>query len=71
MAKSREKFWFVSLNVLRDKNKELIEWIKTESELDQRSISSFCIRVLDEYRKQKEKQNENKNNKGDVGKSSS
>lgn len=63
MPSDREKFWFVSLNILKDKHKDLIEWIKNSSEADSRSISTFCILALEEYRKQKEKQNEN--NKGD------
>jgi hypothetical protein len=36
------------------KHKDLIEWIKEQAKENDRSISSFCISIFKEYKKQKE-----------------
>lgn len=43
---ARSKFNFISLNLLKDKHKGLIKWIKEESFENEMSISSFCIKIL-------------------------
>ena len=51
----KEKFSFISLNLLKKRHKNLIKWIKYLAEDKEMSISSFCISVLEqEYIKQKE-----------------
>ncbi len=51
----KEKFYFVSLNLLRKSHKNLIKWIKYLAKDNEISISSFCIGVLKkEYERQKE-----------------
>lgn len=62
----REKFHFISLNLLKKRHCDVIEWIKKSAEDKEMSISSFCINVLKkEYESQKENNNgkrENRNN---------
>jgi hypothetical protein len=53
------KLYVMSINFDSIKHKDLVEWIKAQAEENDRSISSFCIAALKEYRKQREKQNGN------------
>jgi hypothetical protein len=50
----KDKFYFIALNLLKERHSELIEWIKEEAKKEGRSLSSFCINAVKEYRKQKE-----------------
>lgn len=48
----RDKFYFISLNFIKDKHKDLIEWIKSQADEQESSISSFCINLMKkEYRR--------------------
>ena len=59
----RDKFYFISINLLRDKHKELIAWIKEQADEQESSISSFCINLMKkEYRRSHE---ENKVEQGE------
>jgi len=46
--------YVMSINFDKEKHKDLIEWIKLEADKEDRSISSFCITMFKEYKKQKE-----------------
>ncbi len=53
----RDKYHFISLNLLKKSHRNLIKWIKWMAHDRETSISSFCINVLKkEYEKQKEKE---------------
>lgn len=54
----KSNLYIISLNLVKDKHKDLIEWIKKEAQEEERSISAFCINILKEYKKQKEKMND-------------
>ena len=47
--------YVMSINFDKEKHKDLIEWIKLEADKEDRSISSFCITMFKEYKKQREK----------------
>jgi hemerythrin len=44
--KSKQKLYFITLNLHRKKHAELIEWIKSVAEKDEQSLSSLCIKLL-------------------------
>lgn len=44
--KSKQKLYFITLNLHRKKHAELIEWIKNIAEKDEQSLSSLCIKLL-------------------------
>jgi len=46
MAKNRKDYYFIELNLQRDKHAELIEWIKKKAGENEQSLSSFCIKIL-------------------------
>jgi hypothetical protein len=60
VEKRKEKFYIIALNLLKERHGELIEWIKEEAKKEDRSLSSFCINAVREYRKQKEKEDNGK-----------
>lgn len=43
---ARNKFTFISLNMIKDKHDDLIKWIKEESFEREMSMSAFCISIL-------------------------
>jgi hypothetical protein len=47
--KSKAGLYFIQLNLNKDKHKGLIEWIKSQSDQDEQSMSAFCISILKEY----------------------
>lgn len=44
--KSKEKLYFISLNLVKNKHAELIKWIKESADDNEQSLSSFCILML-------------------------
>ena len=54
VEKRKEKFYVIALNFLKERHGELLDWIKEEAAKEDRSLSSFCINVIKEYKKQKE-----------------
>lgn len=48
---TRNKFKFVTLNLLKAKHKDLIKWIVEQASDSEMSISSFCISVLKKYKR--------------------
>jgi hypothetical protein len=47
--KSKERLYFISLNLVKERHKDLIEWIKKSASKEERSLSSFCILILKKY----------------------
>jgi hypothetical protein len=48
----RDKFYFISLNLLKDKHGDVIEWVKKQADEREMSISSFCISLIkDAYKR--------------------
>jgi hypothetical protein len=43
---SKQNLYFITLNLHREKHKELIEWIKSTAEQEEQSLSSLCIKLL-------------------------
>lgn len=43
---TRDKYRFISLNLLKKSHKNLIEWILWAADDKEISISSFCINIL-------------------------
>ena len=62
MTKAHSNLYIMAVNFDRVKHKELVEWIKKQADLDDRSVSSFCIAAIKEYRKQREAANGQKEN---------
>jgi hypothetical protein len=58
----KDKFFVMAVNFFKDRHADLIEWIKKEAAKEDRSLSSFCINALKEYRRQKEETNAKKEN---------
>ena len=58
MTKTDREYIFVHLNLQKDKHKDLIEWIKTESEENEQSLSAFCILMLKKCMQEAEKDGE-------------
>ena len=53
---AKNKYHFISLNLLKKSHKNLIKWIKWMADDKETSISSFCIGILKkEYELHKEK----------------
>lgn len=50
----RDKYQSIQLNVSKEKNSDLIEWLYEESKKEDRSLNLFIIRVLKEERKRRE-----------------
>lgn len=48
MTNRKEKYWFVTLNMLRDKHRDIIDWVREQADLQDRSISSYVIQILKE-----------------------
>lgn len=48
--KSKNSLYFIQLNLQKEKHKELIEWIKKQADLNEQSLSAFCISILKEYK---------------------
>jgi hypothetical protein len=44
--KSKSGLYFIQLNLQKEKHKGLIEWIKEQAEINEQSLSAFCISVL-------------------------
>jgi len=57
---TKDNFYVMAVNFDREKHKDLVEWLKKQAEENDRSLSSFCISIFKEYRKQKEDENGNK-----------
>lgn len=47
-----KKLYTISVNLDREKQEELIKWIQIMSDEEGRSLSSFCISIIKEYKKQ-------------------
>lgn len=60
MTNRKEKYWFVTLNMLRDKHRDIIDWVRKQADLQDRSISSYVIQIL------KEKYEESENGKNNT-----
>jgi len=54
------KLYVMTVNFDNQKHKGLIEWLKEQADEEDRSLSSFCISIFKEYKKQKEIQNGSK-----------
>ena len=52
MHKKNDDLYFISLNLHREKHKELIEWLKTLADEEEQSLSSLCIKLLKLYKKE-------------------
>ena len=48
MPSDRKKYYFITINLLNDKHKNIIEWIKSGADESEQSLSSFCISKLKE-----------------------
>jgi len=46
----KKNFYFISLNLIKDKHEDLIEWIKQQSSINEQSLSAFCISILKKYK---------------------
>ena len=55
--KSKDKLYFISLNLVKNKHEKLINWIKESANKNEQSLSSFCILML---KKCMERQNDKK-----------
>jgi hypothetical protein len=44
--KSKAGLYFIQLNLQKEKHAGLIEWIKKQAELNEQSLSAFCISIL-------------------------
>ena len=53
--KSKDKFYFIQLNLLKDKHKELIKWIMEQADLNEQSLSAFCIMAIKRFKEEQEK----------------
>ena len=49
-TKAKENLYFISLNLMKDKHKDLIEWIKQQSSNNEQSLSAFCISIIKKYK---------------------
>lgn len=56
----KDKFFVIAVNLFKDRHADLIEWIKEEAIKEDRSLSSFCINAVKEYKKKKEAESGNK-----------
>jgi hypothetical protein len=45
----KKEYYFIQLNLQKEKHKDLIEWIKEKAELNEQSLSAFCIKIIKEY----------------------
>ena len=45
----RQEYNFIQLNLLTEKHKALIEWIKKGAEENEQSLSAFCIKALKDH----------------------
>ena len=57
---TKGKLYVMTINFDNLKHKDLIEWLKIQAEENDRSVSSFCISIFKEYKKQKEASNGDK-----------
>lgn len=58
----KNRFKVVSLNFLKKKHKELLQWVYNEADTREMSVSAFCISVLKNYKANMEKQDEKDGN---------
>ena len=54
----KNRFKVVSLNFLKKKHKELLQWVYNEADSREMSVSAFCISILKHYKANMEKQDE-------------
>ena len=55
---SKNKFKIISLNMLKDKHRELIKWIYDEASNREMSVSGFCISILKQYMEKTNEKND-------------
>ena len=55
---ARDRFYFITLNFIKEKHKDLIEWVKREADDREMSLSSFCISILKKYKADMEEKDE-------------
>ena len=55
----KDKFKIISLNMLKDKHRELIKWVYAEASNREMSVSGFCISILKQYKENIDDKNRN------------
>jgi hypothetical protein len=55
--KSKERLYFLTINFVKDRHKDLIEWLKSAAERNEQSLSAFCITALKRLKEQEEATN--------------
>ena len=52
-----DRYFFLALNFLNKRHKDLIQWIKETSKEQQYSLSAFCINILQKEFERQKKEN--------------
>jgi hypothetical protein len=52
---NKEKFHFLTINLLKDRHNDLIEWIKIRAQDKEQSMSSFIISLLKKCKDEEDK----------------
>jgi hypothetical protein len=52
--KSKERLYFLTINFVPERHKDLIEWVKKSAEYNEQSLSAFCISALKKLKEQEE-----------------
>lgn len=59
--KSKEGLYFVSINFVIERHKDLIDWLKKSAEHNEQSLSAFCISALKKLKEQEDNGNGKEN----------
>jgi hypothetical protein len=55
--KSKDRLYFLTINFVKDRHKDLIEWLRAAAERNEQSLSAFCITALKKLKEQEEADN--------------
>ena len=49
MKNNKRDYYFIQLNLQKEKHKDLIEWIKNMAAKNEQSLSALCIKIIKDF----------------------